>query len=430
MLARFAAGALALYRAAASDYTGLGLMVMPGAIHVDGDEVLVLTWKIGKVSISRLVESEMAFDPGLLLGNVRPETVLAIPWLSPHYIDEKGRLIISYQAFLVEAPGLKLVVDTCVGNDKTRNFPPHSGLSTSFLQLMAQADFAREEVDVVLCTHMHYDHVGWNTMLENGRWVPTFPRARYLFARSEYEHWQKDAGSEVMGQAQVVSDSIRPVFDAGLAVLVEMDHRVSNEIRLMPTPGRTPGHVSVVIESEGQTAIITGDALVHPSQVAFPEWVAPHEVDPPLVVRTPRRLCDLCASGPVLLIGTHFAAPAAGHVRRDEGRYRFDGLPMETGERTTTAVRQVWPPEVATPAGVFRKSAGAARGGRLTCSRRQPRTIRGGSRTTGRCIPLPLRFSCAEGENRTAAGGRETAHWFRRPHTSRGSASATRRRPT
>jgi glyoxylase-like metal-dependent hydrolase (beta-lactamase superfamily II) len=284
----------------------------------------------------------MTFDPGLLLRDVQPEKIKAIPWLFPYYIDEKGGLIISYQALLVEAPGLKLIVDTCVGNNKMRGFAPHSHLSTPFLEHMTEAGFSRKDVDVVICTHMHYDHVGWNTMLENGLWAPTFPNARYLFARTEYEHWQRNSGSAVMAQAEVISDSIRPVFETGLATLVETDHRISNEVRLMPTPGHTPGHVSVLIESDGQTAIISGDALVHPCQIAHPEWVAPHEEDPALVIQTRNRMLDRCASGLVLFIGTHFPAPAAGRVHRRGNSYRFDGLineqlfkqPTRRAERT------------------------------------------------------------------------------------------------
>ena len=127
-------------------------------------------------------------------------------------------------AFVIQAPGLTALVDTCVGNDKDRGGRPP------------------ESIDVVICTHLHVDHVGWNTRLENGRWVPTFPRARHLFARREWEHWSTEDDDDTR---RIMGDSVRPVVDAGLVELVEMDHKVSGELWLEPTPGHTPGHVSV-----------------------------------------------------------------------------------------------------------------------------------------------------------------------------------------
>jgi glyoxylase-like metal-dependent hydrolase (beta-lactamase superfamily II) len=290
------------------------------------EDGVALSWTIGKVKITRIVESQMAFDPAILAGEASREGVKAIPWLVPHYLDSQGRLIMSYQAFVVEAPGVTLVVDTCVGNDKERGFAPHSRLATAFLVRLAEAGFSRENVDIVICTHMHYDHVGWNTMLEADRWVPTFPRARYLFARKEYEHWTRDLGPEVMAQSIVLADSINPVFEFRLAQLVETEHRISNELQLVPTPGHTPGHVSLAISSEGTQAVITGDSFLHPCQVAHPDWVAPHEVDPVQVIATRRQLLDRCVRSAGLLIGTHFPAPTAGHVQCENNAYRFEGL--------------------------------------------------------------------------------------------------------
>jgi glyoxylase-like metal-dependent hydrolase (beta-lactamase superfamily II) len=299
-----------------------------------GDHSHMLTWSIGAVKIAAVVEMEMTLEPGLLLKDVTPEMLRAISWLSPDFIDAEGGLYISYQAFLVDALGLKLVVDTCIGNDNPRGFPPHNRLSTPLLRQMGEAGFTRDNVDVVICTHMHYDHVGWNTMLENGRWVATFPKARYLFARTEYGHWKKKTGSalSVMSQEQVLADSVQPILDTGLAILVGSDHRIGNEIRLMPTPGHTPGHVSVLIESERRTAIITGDMIHHPCQVAHPEWVSSADEEPALVRATRQRMIEGCADAATLVIGTHFIAPTAGHVRHDGKSYRFYASPRnDTG---------------------------------------------------------------------------------------------------
>src|SRR5262249_48238282 len=136
--------------------------------------------------------------------------------------------------------------------------------------------FARETVDAVVCTHLHVDHVGWNTMKDGGRWVPTFPNARYLIGAREYEHWKEGNREETQ---QIMADSGAPVFDAGLADMVEMDHRISPELWLVPTPGHTPGHVSVAIESKGETAIITGDMMHHPCQIGRPDWSAEFDSD-------------------------------------------------------------------------------------------------------------------------------------------------------
>jgi glyoxylase-like metal-dependent hydrolase (beta-lactamase superfamily II) len=284
----------------------------------------MLSWKIGDVTITRIVELELpvAHDeerPFLL--EARPETLKATSWLYPNYVTEEGHLRLSIHALLVDAPGLRLVVDTCIGNDRPRGMLGKRPLSTDFLQRVIDAGWSREGVDAVICTHLHVDHVGWNTMREDDRWVPTFPKARYLIGRREYQHWSVEGGDE---QQTILSDSVKPIFDAGLVELVEMDHRLSGEIRLKPTPGHTPGHVSVVIESRGEMAVISGDAIHHPCQMAHPHWSPPFDSDPVASVVTRRALLEEVADRPILFIGTHFAAPTAGRVRRDGEVYRLD----------------------------------------------------------------------------------------------------------
>lgn len=288
----------------------------------------MLSWTIGKVRITRVVESEMAlpYEPGnIFIEEAKPDVLKQIPWLFPHYVTDEGYMRLSIHALLVEAPGLKLIVDTCIGNDKVRESLRGVALQTAFLEDLAAAGFARDAVDVVLCTHLHFDHVGWNTMKAGGKWVPTFPNARYLIGKREYEHWATAEGASILEQSEVLSDSVRPVFEAGLATLVETDHRVSPEIRLIPTPGHTPGHVSVMIESEGQVAVITGDMIHHPCQIAHPHWGTLVDSDSQASGLTRKRMLQNWADQPVLVIGTHFAAPTAGHVRRDGVSYRFHG---------------------------------------------------------------------------------------------------------
>jgi glyoxylase-like metal-dependent hydrolase (beta-lactamase superfamily II) len=236
-------------------------------------------------------------------------------------VTPENGLVLSIQALLVDAPGVKLVVDTCIGNDKARNLIQGQMLHTKFLQHCAEAGFPREKVDAVVCTHLHVDHVGWNTMLEDGKWVPTFPNARYLVGRKEYEFWIGYAEGE---SAAVLADSVTPIFEASLAEMVEMDHRISPEIRLIPTPGHTPGHVSVMIESKGEAAVITGDMVHHPAQVTQPDWLSLFDADQPAANAQRHAMFGQWADKPILVIGTHFAAPTAGHIRRHGDSWRFE----------------------------------------------------------------------------------------------------------
>lgn len=283
----------------------------------------MLQWKIGDVSVKRVVEMEVPvkYHPKYaFLPKATPEALKTMPWLYPHFVSDDGALVLSIHALLVEAPGLRLVVDTCVGNDKPRGLTGNLPLSTPFLQHMADAGWNRESVDAVVCTHLHVDHVGWNTMKDGDKWVPTFPNARYLIGKTEYEHWSKEGDSD---QQTILSDSVKPVFEAGLVQLVDMNHRVSPEVRLMPTTGHTPGHVSVVIELKGETAVITGDMVHHPCQFTHPDWPDNFDSDGPAAAVTRHAFVKDFADRPVLVIGTHFAAPTAGHIRKDGDTYKF-----------------------------------------------------------------------------------------------------------
>jgi glyoxylase-like metal-dependent hydrolase (beta-lactamase superfamily II) len=283
----------------------------------------MLSWTIGDVSITRVVETEMAFAYSEKYPFIREAThdeLKKIPWLTPHFMTQAGELKLSIHALLVEAPGVTLVVDTCIGNDKPRGIVRKQALSTQFLQTFESTGVKRADVNAVVCTHLHVDHVGWNTMLVGGKWVPTFPNARYLIGAQEYAHWRNETDGET---PQILADSVQPIFDAGLADLVAMDHRISGEIRLMPTTGHTPGHVSVVIESEGEKAIITGDMMHHPCQIARPEWSPEFDSDKAAAAVTRRQfICDV-ADQPTLIIGTHFATPTAGKIVKDGDTFRF-----------------------------------------------------------------------------------------------------------
>jgi glyoxylase-like metal-dependent hydrolase (beta-lactamase superfamily II) len=283
----------------------------------------MLTWQVGRVKVTRVVEMQLPTRAGAayFIPEATAEALRKSPWLYPHFVSEDEVMQMSIHALLVEAPGLRLVVDTCVGNDKPRGLLRGKALSTNFLQDLEAVGWTRDSVDAVVCTHLHVDHVGWNTMLVDGKWVPTFPNARYLIGRREYEHWSAEGGEE---QQVILSDSVRPIFDAGLADLVELDHRISPELRLMASTGHTPGHVCVMIESEGESAVITGDMSHHPCQMAHPDWSPKFDDNPQAAAATRARLFAEWADQPILVIGTHYATPTAGHVRRDGAAFRFE----------------------------------------------------------------------------------------------------------
>lgn len=281
-------------------------------------------WQIGDVTITRVIEDIDDQIMDMVVPQATPEALAEIDWLRPHFVNEEGRAVLSIHALLVETPRHRIVVDTCLGNDKQRMLPGWNMRTGSFLEDLERAGFTPESVDTVLCTHLHVDHVGWNTRwdAQNERWLPTFPNARYLIARTEWEHWDSDPEAEAVGP--VLTDSVRPVFDAGLSDLVEADHQVCQEIRLAPTPGHTPGHVSVWIESQGERAVITGDMIHHPCQIARTDWSSPVDTDGAQSASTRDALLQECADQPILMIGTHFHEPTAGHIVRDAGHYRLD----------------------------------------------------------------------------------------------------------
>jgi len=281
-----------------------------------------MKWPIGEVTVTKIVELEVTGGSRFILPQATPEAILPIGWLRPDFADERGRLKMSIHALVVETRNRRIIVDTCLGNDKeNRRIPTWNNLQTSFLTDLATVGYARETIDTVVCTHLHVDHVGWNTMLERGSWIPTFPNARYLMGRVEFDHWTSRHDREDM--EAVLADSVTPVWEAALVDLVETDHRICDEISLVPTLGHTPGHVSVRITSQGEEALITGDFMHHPCQIAKPDWSSTADNDPSEAQRTRERMLTGLSDAPILVIGTHFAGRTAGHVVRDGGAFRL-----------------------------------------------------------------------------------------------------------
>ena len=284
-------------------------------------------WRIGAVTVTKVVELEATGGFGFVLPQATRDALREIGWLAPHFANEEGRAKTSVHALVVETPTRRIIVDTCLGNDKQgRAVPGWNGLNLPFLADLTAAGYPPETIDTVLCTHLHVDHVGWNTRLDDGgRWVPTFTNARHLFVRAEYEYWRAvwEAASDAE-HAAVFGDSVRPVDEAGLVDLVPNDHAVCDEVRLVPTTGHTPGHASILITSAGEEALITGDFLHHPCQLAHPDWAATPDYDQDESTRTRRKTFTWLADRGTLLIGTHFADPSAGRVVRDGDAFRLE----------------------------------------------------------------------------------------------------------
>lgn len=275
-------------------------------------------WQIGEVSVTKVLEQECQWPFKAILPDAA-DVADGVAWLKPDFLTDDGRMKLSIHALVIESEGMTIVVDPCVGNDKTRpGSPVFENLSTSFLDDFDAAGFDPETVDLVVCTHLHVDHVGWNTRLVDGEWEPTFPNARYLFVETEYNFWR----DEPQSYGPVFEDSIRPIVDAGLSQLVEPDHHITGEIWLESTPGHTPGHASIRIISGGEEGVITGDLTHHPVQFAYPEICSSADWNQEMGKVSRLAAFERWSDGR-LVIGTHFAGRTAGKIVADGDAYRL-----------------------------------------------------------------------------------------------------------
>jgi glyoxylase-like metal-dependent hydrolase (beta-lactamase superfamily II) len=282
---------------------------------------------LGEFSLSRVVESD---DPHLLAREVFPdwdsEAVRPhLDWLVPrHFIPDAEILAITIQSFLIKTPHHTILVDACGGNDKNRARPHFHQKALPWLETLAAAGATPEDIDFVLCTHMHVDHVGWNTRLENGRWVPTFPNARYIFARQEYDHWQKLAAETGLPRTgNYFEDSVLPIVEADRAVLVETDHSIEDGVWLDPLPGHSPGAVGLHLKSGGHEAILCGDMMHHMIQCHFPDWSTNFCTDQAAARMTRRAFLENYADTDVLVYPSHFPAPTGGYIESTANAFGF-----------------------------------------------------------------------------------------------------------
>jgi glyoxylase-like metal-dependent hydrolase (beta-lactamase superfamily II) len=283
-------------------------------------------WRLGEVEITRVLEFEAAlFEPAVLYPDATAETIVPHrTWLEPNLMDPaSGQLRFAFHSTVIKTPYATILVDTCSGNDKERPHKlRHNRKNWPYLANLAVAGFAPADIDYVLCTHLHTDHVGWSTRLLGGRWVPTFPKARYLFARPEWEHWRV---TELRARytTDPFEDSVLPVVESGQAELVATDYAIDNNVRIEPWPGHTPGHVCVVVRSQSRSVVLSGDIMHTALQYAEPQLNSCFCVDTEMARITRRRFLETFAHSPVMVIPAHFPTSTAGWIRSHQGAFRF-----------------------------------------------------------------------------------------------------------
>jgi glyoxylase-like metal-dependent hydrolase (beta-lactamase superfamily II) len=250
--------------------------------------------------------------------------------LLPHGYDPgSGNLYVSIHSYLVKTPRRTILIDTCSGNGKPRPASPRfDRLDTRWLDRLKAAGVTPDQVDTVICTHLHVDHVGWNTRLEKGKWVPTFANARYIFPRVEVEWRDPKRGAAAKPPAvnQPFVDSVLPILEAGRAVLVEGNERLTDEIDLMPTPGHAPGQMAVRLRAGGEEVIFIADVMHQPVQIYHPDWNTKYCENQELAARTRRHMLDYCADHRSLVLPSHFGFPHGGRIGRRGDEFVYEPL--------------------------------------------------------------------------------------------------------
>ena len=294
----------------------------------------VKTWAIGPIKVSRIVELwDFQDDIRMTMPDATEAEVIALRWLHPHYATPDGRQRMNFQGFVVEAPGRIIVVDSCIGAGRERDFAVFCNLPEGFLEDLASLGIDRHQVDTVMCTHLHFDHVGWNTYRDaaSGEYRPTFPNARYLFGATEYEAWQDVLRHDGVHSDTHLVECVDPIVAAGMADFVAADHVIAQgegwRIVCEPSHGHTPGHVHVRIEAGAETAVITGDLMHHPMQCAMPHRTATFDMDKDAGRATRQGFVAKYRDSGTMVIGAHFAEPTAGHIETGpDGQTWFRGL--------------------------------------------------------------------------------------------------------
>lgn len=284
---------------------------------------------IGNASIAKVEElCGPGFKPNRMFPRFDQEAFDAQkPWMVPDHVEAgSDRLVGSVHAWVVRTPHHTILIDTCLGNHKTRSAPNWNNLNTPFLDRLHASGVAPESVDFVMCTHLHVDHVGWNTRLDNGRWVPTFPNARYLMSRTDHQHWETVARNPEAAafERNTYNDSVLPVVEQGKAVLVDDGHACDGCLTVRAADGHTPGHVRVDLASKGRRAVFSGDALHNPVQVPLWRWNSAFCTDRDQARRTRHGILAHCAETGALLMPAHFGTPHAARIKATGDAFELD----------------------------------------------------------------------------------------------------------
>jgi glyoxylase-like metal-dependent hydrolase (beta-lactamase superfamily II) len=291
---------------------------------------------LGEIEVRKVVELDrLALAPNWLIANSNREEIEAErAWLGDELVErDTGKLLIGVHSFLIRTPRLTILVDTCCGNDRERGTEsPFHRLQTGYLQNLRAAGVEPEQIDLVFCTHLHVDHVGWNVMQKDGRFVPTFANARYLFCEEDFEHrleaQRNGTGSPATRAAFL--ECVVPIVEAGRATFFRcdevVDHDLDTSIRVTSLPGHCPGHSGLAIAGGGRSALVTGDAIHHPIQLGRPHWYCSADVDPEVSSATRADLVERYADTDTVLLTAHFRGPTAGRIVSHPRGARFDFL--------------------------------------------------------------------------------------------------------
>ena len=287
-----------------------------------------LTFNVGDLSIRRVIEQETTFFPALdLFPQLTPELLAQNrDWMrQAGAIDAEDVLILCFQSYVVRTPHHTILIDSCIGNDKERPARPkwHQKTDDTYMRALKAAGCSVEDIDFVMCTHLHVDHVGWNTRMENGRWVPTFPKARYIFGKAEFDYW---TAQNAKGEVPPFADSVLPVVEARRADIVGNDFAVGDHLRIMPTPGHTPGHVAFALGRSKDDAVFVGDMMHTPLQLRHPELSPKFDVDPALAAVTRKNFLERYCDTDTLCCTAHFPSPSSGKIRRNGNGFSCEAV--------------------------------------------------------------------------------------------------------
>jgi glyoxylase-like metal-dependent hydrolase (beta-lactamase superfamily II) len=278
---------------------------------------------IGKITIDTIHELDASKVIQGVITDATPENIRKISWIIPHYADESGNIKAVNQTFLLKTPAANILIDTCAGNGRSRpELPAWDNLQTDYLSNLSRM-INPDEVDFVICTHLHFDHIGWNTKLVDNKWVPVFPNAKYVFVKAEFDYWINHSERELADDLNGIEESVRPLVALNLIKLVSTDEQITDDVRLVPTPGHTPHHVSVLVKSDNQSALFAGDVFHHPCQIAHPDWMS-FDTDEKKALESRKQLLAEYSDTGTLIFGAHFSAPAGGRIIRSGDAYKFE----------------------------------------------------------------------------------------------------------